>query len=173
MSPSRGGVFAFDPPGRYDDEEPFSDDEREEAGLPPIGTGPPPRESAGDQRRRLKATYRAQQQDLATGSRSSRPSSSSPSSGAGRSHRSRRNQASGIFSKATGGAKAIATGKWGGVSPAGLLLGFVLWAACLNLLEGGPDQLGKWMGAKFVNKQYAAPTASTPSTPASTEAVTV
>lgn len=52
------------------------------------------------------------------------------------------------------GAKALATGRWGGVSPAGLLLGFVLWAAGLNLLRGGPAQLRGWLAAKFVNRPY-------------------
>lgn len=55
------------------------------------------------------------------------------------------------------GAKALATGRWGGVSPAGLLLGFVLWAAALNLLRGGPAQLRGWLAAKFLNKVYKAP----------------
>jgi hypothetical protein len=143
----------------FDDDEPFSDEERVAAGMQPWQE-PPPRETAGEQRKRLQTGYRAQQQELAGVRAKASPSSSGKSSG--------RSFGGGFLAKAGSGMGAVATGKWGGVSPAGLLLGFVAWAAALNLLEGGPDQLGKWMGAKWLNKQYTAPT-----TPASSATATI
>lgn len=58
----------------------------------------------------------------------------------------------GTLSKTAGGMRALATGEWTGVSPAGLFLGFAGWGIALSTLRYGPKGLTGWFQAKFANK---------------------
>jgi hypothetical protein len=66
--------------------------------------------------------------------------------------------------KTVAGAQSLVTGNWKGVSPAGLALGFLGWAMALQLIHGGPAELGAWLKAKFVNKVSTTATAASKTT---------
>ncbi len=124
------------PPGLYDDEPPFTDEERTGAGLEPIGEGTQ-HETYDEQTKRLKAQYREQERSRKAEIRSEAKrlggsTSRGSSSGIG-----------GFFKRGGTGSTVAAAG-----------LGLVAAALGLNFLRGGSAQARGWLGAKFTNKAW-------------------
>jgi len=167
-------IPGFDPPGSSrpsaNVEPPFSDEEREAAGLPPIDSAKLQRqndarfETAGARNQRLRAAQREQEAETrrtlgapspGTSSPASPPSQAAPASSSSSS------SGPGVLASAATGAQAAVTGNWRGVSPAGLALGFFTWAIVLQLIRYGSKGPGDWVKAKFINKTTATPTTTT------------
>lgn len=147
------------------DSEPFTDAERAASGRPPFSssTTTPRGHTPASLRAEAKARDAARTaDDRLEQAEADRARASSPTHRLGRSAKrtsTRSLRAAPAAARHYGrtgarGALGLVSGKVP-TSPAGVVIGFAIYAIAANYLSGGWPQVTGWLGAKFVNKPYS------------------
>jgi hypothetical protein len=141
------------------DAEPFSDEERTAAGQKPLEIP----KTADEQRKERDAKAKADYDERLAAVKKKRSART-------RANGELRQSAASVAGGAESSAKSLGSllRGHGATTLGGLIGGLFAFAMGRALLNGGPAEVGGWIGAKFINKPYTPPStkASTPAVPA-------